>query len=70
MGEDRRCGTCKRWTPHEKRDGMFDRHFGDCSLPYPKLAACFGRVEKFCPSSIAGEDCRRWLRGGKHGGLE
>lgn len=67
---DRRCGTCKRWTPHAKRDDMFDRHYGDCNLPYPKIAACFGGLDRYCPSSTAGDDCPKWIGGGRHGDLK
>ena len=70
VATDRRCGTCKRWRPKPKRDRFADRHYGSCTAPEPTLAACFTRIDRLDPSSIAGDNCSKWLAGGKHGALK
>lgn len=67
---DRRCGTCKRWRPKPERDRLGDRHYGSCNAPEPVLASCFGRFIRYDTSSLAGDNCSKWLAGGKHGDLK
>ena len=68
---DVRCGTCKRWRPHKKRDRFMDDHYGVCKAPVPtKIPSAYGVSGPFDSASTAGDNCPAWKAGGKHGELK
>lgn len=68
MGDDRRCGTCKHWRPHKKRDEAADRWYGQCTAPYPRrVPIVYGVSGPYASASSAGDNCSAYRKGGKHG---